>query len=291
MCFARGGSYCEHRLTLDARRALLASIEYQSWRTVRHGVDPVRRALGRDQPRRPGVAGVRPTDPREGRRPQRHVRRLRRYRRQGFGRGRSDGGRGFRQDEHGMCRSRSSPPTIRTSPTSARPIARQWYDRDGVDAILDVPTSSVALAVSQVTREKNKVFIDSGAGDHGTDRQAMLAEHDPVDLRHLRAGARHGRRHAQARWRRWYFLTADYAFGLSLQSEATAVVGRRAAGGSWARPASRSRPPISPRSCCRPRPRARRWWAGQCRRRHDQRDQAGARIRPRPRAARSSPPC
>ena len=43
-------------------------------------------------------------------------------------------------------------------------VARQWYDRDGVDAILDVPTSSVALAVSQVTREKNKVFIDSGAG-------------------------------------------------------------------------------------------------------------------------------
>src|ERR1700761_9718458 len=43
-------------------------------------------------------------------------------------------------------------------------IARQWYDRDGVDAIFDVPTSSVALAVSQVTKEKNRIFIDSGAG-------------------------------------------------------------------------------------------------------------------------------
>ena len=42
-------------------------------------------------------------------------------------------------------------------------IARQWYDTDGVDVILDVPTSSVALAVNQVTREKNKIFINSGA--------------------------------------------------------------------------------------------------------------------------------
>ena len=43
-------------------------------------------------------------------------------------------------------------------------LARQWYDRDGVDAIFDVPTSSVALAVSQVTKEKNKTFVDTGAG-------------------------------------------------------------------------------------------------------------------------------
>ena len=42
-------------------------------------------------------------------------------------------------------------------------IARQWYDQDGVDVIVDVPTSSVALAVNQITREKNKVFINSGA--------------------------------------------------------------------------------------------------------------------------------
>src|ERR671913_2431925 len=38
-------------------------------------------------------------------------------------------------------------------------IARQWYDQDGVDVILDVPTSSVALAVNQITRDKNKIFI------------------------------------------------------------------------------------------------------------------------------------
>src|SRR5437868_1967966 len=43
-------------------------------------------------------------------------------------------------------------------------IARQWYDADGVDVIVDVPTSSVALAVSGVTKDKNKVFIGSGPG-------------------------------------------------------------------------------------------------------------------------------
>src|SRR5665213_563336 len=43
-------------------------------------------------------------------------------------------------------------------------IAKQWLDRDGVDAIVDVPTSSVALAVNTVCREKNKVYLNSGGG-------------------------------------------------------------------------------------------------------------------------------
>src|SRR3546814_1336181 len=41
-------------------------------------------------------------------------------------------------------------------------IARQWYDVDQVDVIVDVPTSSVALAINQITKEKNKVFLASG---------------------------------------------------------------------------------------------------------------------------------
>ena len=43
-------------------------------------------------------------------------------------------------------------------------LARRWFDLDGVDAIFDVPNSAVALAVAQITREKNKVFVASGAG-------------------------------------------------------------------------------------------------------------------------------
>ena len=43
-------------------------------------------------------------------------------------------------------------------------IARQWYERDGVDTILDTTTSSVALAVSEITKAKKKIFIPSGGG-------------------------------------------------------------------------------------------------------------------------------
>ena len=45
-------------------------------------------------------------------------------------------------------------------PDLAVSIARQWFDRDGVDVMLDVPTSSVALAVQSVVREKNKVYLN-----------------------------------------------------------------------------------------------------------------------------------
>ncbi|GJE12802.1 MULTISPECIES: ABC transporter substrate-binding protein [Methylobacterium] len=104
-------------------------------------------------------------------------------------------------------------------------VARQWYDRDGVDAILDVPTSSVALAVSQITREKNKVFIDSGAGTTElTGKQCspntIQWTYDTYALAHGTAGALLKRGGDT-----WYFLTADYAFGLSLQEQATDVIG------------------------------------------------------------------
>ena len=103
-------------------------------------------------------------------------------------------------------------------------VARQWYDRDGVDAILDVPTSSVALAVSQVTREKNKIFIDSGAGTTElTGKQCspntIQWTYDTYALAHGTAGAMLKRGGDT-----WYFLTADYAFGHDLEAQTTAVV-------------------------------------------------------------------
>ncbi|EIZ87069.1 extracellular ligand-binding receptor [Methylobacterium sp. GXF4] len=105
-------------------------------------------------------------------------------------------------------------------------IARQWYDRDGVDAIFDVPTSSVALAVNQVTREKNRIFIDSGAGTTDLTGKACSPNtiqwtYDTYALAHGTAGAMLKRGGGT-----WYFLTADYAFGISLQNEATAVIQR-----------------------------------------------------------------
>ncbi|GJD52908.1 hypothetical protein OPKNFCMD_5675 [Methylobacterium crusticola] len=105
-------------------------------------------------------------------------------------------------------------------------IARQWYDRDGVDAILDVPTSSVALAVSQITREKNKIFIDSGAGS--TDLTGTQCSPNTVHWTYDTYALANGTGSAMVKrgGDTWFFLTADYAFGQSLQNETAAVVTR-----------------------------------------------------------------
>ncbi|RVU21045.1 ABC transporter substrate-binding protein [Methylobacterium oryzihabitans] len=103
-------------------------------------------------------------------------------------------------------------------------LARQWYDRDGVDAIFDVPTSSVALAVAQVSREKNKAFIDSGAGtaDLTGPQCAPTTVHWTYDTVALANGT--GSAMVKRGGDTWYFLTADYAFGQALQRDTTAVV-------------------------------------------------------------------
>src|ERR671939_615023 len=103
-------------------------------------------------------------------------------------------------------------------------IARQWYDQDGVDMLTDVPTSSVALAVNQVTREKNKVFINSGAASSDlTGAQCspntVHWTYDTVALANGTGGAM-GKQGGDT----WFFLTADYAFGHALERDTTAVV-------------------------------------------------------------------
>jgi len=108
-------------------------------------------------------------------------------------------------------------------------LARQWFDQDGVDVILDVPTSSVALAVSQITREKNKVFINSGAGSTDlTGKQCSPNTiHWTYDTYALAKGT--GGAMVQRGGNTWFFITADYAFGHSLEENTAAVV--KAAGG------------------------------------------------------------
>ncbi|MDJ1157171.1 ABC transporter substrate-binding protein [Chelatococcus sp. SYSU_G07232] len=103
-------------------------------------------------------------------------------------------------------------------------IARKWYDQDGVDAIFDVPTSSVALAVNQVTREKNKIFIDSGAGS--TDLTGPQCSpntiHWTYDTYALAKGT--GGAMVKKGGDSWFFITADYAFGHSLEQNTADVV-------------------------------------------------------------------
>lgn len=103
-------------------------------------------------------------------------------------------------------------------------IARQWYDRDGVDAIMDGVTSSVALAVNQVTREKNKVLIDSGAGtaDLTGPQCTPNTVHWVYDTVALANGT--GSAMVKRGGDTWFFLTADYVFGQTLQRDTAGVV-------------------------------------------------------------------
>jgi branched-chain amino acid transport system substrate-binding protein len=103
-------------------------------------------------------------------------------------------------------------------------IARQWYDQEGVDVILDVPTSSVALAINQITREKNKVFMNSGAASSdltGTQCSPNTVHwaYDTVQLANVTGGAM-----VKQGGNTWFFLTADYAFGHALERDTSAVV-------------------------------------------------------------------
>jgi branched-chain amino acid transport system substrate-binding protein len=103
-------------------------------------------------------------------------------------------------------------------------IARQWFDRDGVDMILDVPTSSVALAVNTIAKEKNKAYVNCGAAT--TDLTGAQCTPNTVhwsyDTTMLAVAL--GVPVTKAGGTSWYFLTADYVFGQQLQRDTTAVV-------------------------------------------------------------------
>ncbi len=103
-------------------------------------------------------------------------------------------------------------------------IARQWFDQDGVDVILDVPTSSVALAVNSIAREKNKLYVNTGAGTgdltgaqcspvtiHWSYDTYMLARSTASQVTRLGGD-------------KWFFVTADYVFGQQLARDAIRFV-------------------------------------------------------------------
>ena len=103
-------------------------------------------------------------------------------------------------------------------------IARQWYDSDKVDAIFDVPTSSVALAVNEITREKKKAFIISGAASSDLTGKACSPNsvHWTYDTWMLANGT--GSAIVKTGGDSWFFITADYAFGHALERDTEAVV-------------------------------------------------------------------
>jgi branched-chain amino acid transport system substrate-binding protein len=103
-------------------------------------------------------------------------------------------------------------------------IANNWFDVDKVDVIVDVPNSSVALAVSEVARRKNKLFLVSGAAT--SDLTGPKCNANTIqwtyDTWSLANGT--GKAVVQTGGDTWYFITADYAFGLALERDTAAVV-------------------------------------------------------------------
>jgi branched-chain amino acid transport system substrate-binding protein len=105
-------------------------------------------------------------------------------------------------------------------------IARQWFDREGVDMILDVPTSSVALAVNAICREKNKAYVNCGGATTdltGKDCTPNIIHwsYDTAMLANAVGGAL-----TRAGGDTWYFVTADYVFGHQLERDTGDVVRR-----------------------------------------------------------------
>lgn len=108
-------------------------------------------------------------------------------------------------------------------------IVRQWFDVDNVDMVVDVPTSSVALAVNEIVRDANKVFLVSGAATTDLTGKACSPNtvHWTYDTYSLAYGT--GRAVVETGGDTWFFLTADYAFGHALENDTSEVV--RANGG------------------------------------------------------------
>jgi branched-chain amino acid transport system substrate-binding protein len=103
-------------------------------------------------------------------------------------------------------------------------IARQWYDAEKVDAIVDVPNSAVALAVNQITRDKGRAFIVSGAASSDLTGKACSPNtvHWTYDTWALANGT--GNAIVKTGGDSWFFITADYAFGHALERDVEAVV-------------------------------------------------------------------
>ena len=103
-------------------------------------------------------------------------------------------------------------------------VARKWFDTDGVDAVVDVPNSAVALAIQSLAREKKRIVMYSGAGTTAlTNEQCSpYGFHWTYDT----YGVSHGTASAvvKAGGTSWFMLASDYAFGHQLQKDATDVV-------------------------------------------------------------------
>ena len=121
-------------------------------------------------------------------------------------------------------RSRSFPRDHQNKPDIGSSIANSWFDVDKVDVIVDVPNSAVALAVSEVARQKNKLFLASGPATSDLTGPKCNANtiHWTYDTWMLAHGT--GKAMVKTGGDTWFFITADYAFGYALERDTAAVV-------------------------------------------------------------------
>ncbi len=103
-------------------------------------------------------------------------------------------------------------------------IARKWYESDGVDAIFDLVTSSVGIAVREVSKEKGKIDVNSGAGTSAltNDKCSPTGFHWAYDTYALANGT--GNAVVKQGGDTWFFLTADYTFGQNMQAQTERVI-------------------------------------------------------------------
>jgi branched-chain amino acid transport system substrate-binding protein len=109
-------------------------------------------------------------------------------------------------------------------PDAGAAIARKWFDAEGVDVIVDVPNSAVALAVADIARARNKVFIGSGAGT--SDLTGPKCSPNTVHWTYDTWAQGHGIGKAlvDRGAKKWFFITSDYAFGHDLEKRASEAV-------------------------------------------------------------------
>jgi len=102
--------------------------------------------------------------------------------------------------------------------------AREWFERDGVDMVVDLVTTSTALAVEKIGKEKNEIVLVNGAGSTRITNEDCndVTIHWAYDTYALANGT--ARAVVKAGGKTWYFITADYAFGTSLEKDASDVI-------------------------------------------------------------------
>ena len=139
-------------------------------------------------------------------------------------------------------------------PDTGMTIVRRWLDQDGVDVVMDVPNSSIALAVQQFATDRNKLFIGVGAGTADLTGPRCTANTLHWDYDTWETSQALGRAITQRGGKTWFTVAADYAFGADLDRNISAAVtasGGRVIGGVKGPSPLRILVP----SCCRPRAR------------------------------------